>query len=134
ELLHRALADGDLARADAVLALGGGLDAAGINAVFEALAGDGAGIETLRWLARRGVVADAMPAGGGAMHAGEAGPSPAEPVAAPAAAGAGDPPAPPCRKAAAETQARGDSLLFRLLDRGGAAAAALAVLLERGAD
>lgn len=135
ELLHRALADGDLPRAGAVLALGSSLDAAGINAVFEALAGDGAGVETLRWLARRGVVADAMhPAGGAAPNGCDVDDGLHGADGDPPAADAAEPsteqhPA----QMAPESMPVGDSLMFRLLDQGGAAAAALTVLLEQGA-
>ena len=63
ELLRRALADGDLPRAAAALALGAGVAATECNAVFAALARDAAPATTLQWLARRGVRAE-LPAGG----------------------------------------------------------------------
>ena len=120
ELLRRALADGDLPRAEAVLALG--LPACDRAQVFEALALDGAGVETLRWLARRGL---------------EQGPrldrrAPAADTVIERPATDADPSAP--GEAAAAPPARcADTLFFRLLDQGGPAAAALTVLLDQGA-
>ena len=139
EMLLRALADGDLPRAASVLALERGIGAGERNAVFESLAIDGATADTLRWLARRGVDADVHPllavaaAGeGDDFESGDCHRGDGENGEREAADGDGAD-----RRAAGSAHhalaLAGDTLLFRLLERGGGASAALAVLLERGA-